>query len=264
MKRYKYYSFLQFKHFVKASCLCKKFSEVVEDEAIFMRILMEVNKYYTSHPQYVMSEEIGEFCGPQCHSDRFNLDKFHFYGTGQIKYYRWGDLLSLVYKDHPQEKATNNFLINPADEEVVTEERFEQYLKDINDNITTNYKIYTHLFVPYSGPQCNKDCKKIKCMQYTVKYKCQPVRKNVVLAEPKESNARETEWKETLENSQISLRVCEHCGVVCILGERAAAKYPLGSYEFKGQKLSLKFNCESLFKKTVKVRMIFKKFLLKM
>ena len=31
------------------------------------------------------------------------------------------------------------------------------------------------------------------------------------------------------------------CGAVWILGERAAAKYPLGCYEFKGQMLSLKF-----------------------
>ena len=66
----------------------------------------------------------------------------------EVKYYKWDDLLSCVYKDHPQEKATNNCLINPADEEVVTEERFEQYLKDINDNIRNNYKKYAHLFVP--------------------------------------------------------------------------------------------------------------------
>ena len=57
------------------------------------------------------------------------------------------------------------------------EERFEQYLKDINDNIRKNDK-RSHLFVPSSGPQC------LKCMQYTIKYKIQPVRKNAVLAEP--------------------------------------------------------------------------------
>ena len=86
-------------------------------------------------------------------------------------------------------------------------------------------------------------------MQYTVKYKIQPVRKNVVLAEPQKSNVRETQLKETFDNSRISLRVCERCGVVRILGERAATKYPLGCYEFKGQMLSLKFKCESLFHK---------------
>ena len=52
---------------------------------------------------------------------------------------------------------------------------------------------------------------------------------------------RETQSKETFDNSQISLHVCERCGAVRILGERAAAKYPLGCYEFKGQMLSLKF-----------------------
>ena len=83
-----------------------------------MQLLTQVNNYYIFHPTCVTSEEIGEFCGSQCHSDRFNRDKFHFYGRGKIKYYRWDDLLSLVYKDNPQEKATNNFLINPADEEV--------------------------------------------------------------------------------------------------------------------------------------------------
>ena len=68
-------------------------------------------------------------------------------------------------------------------------------------------------------------------------------------AQPTKNNERETELKETFDNSQISLRVCEHCGAVCILGERAAAKYPLGNYEFKGQILSLKFNCASLYHK---------------
>ena len=114
------------------------------------------------------------------------------------------------------------------------EERFEQYLKDINDNIRENDK-RSHLFVPTSSPQC------LKCMQYTIKYKIQPVRKNDVLAEPQKTNERETQSKETFDNSQISLRVCERCGAVQILGERAAAKYPLGCYEFKGQMLSLKF-----------------------
>ena len=183
-KRFKYYSFLQFKHFVKISRLDKRFSQVIEDGTFIMEILTQVNHYYISHPANVANEEIGEFCGPQCHNDRFNLEKFHFYGRGKIKYYRWDDLLSCVYKDHPQEKATHNFLINPADEEVVTEERFEQYLKDINDNIRDNYKRYNHIFVPYSGPQCNEDHKNLKCVQYTVKYKIQPVRKNVDFAQP--------------------------------------------------------------------------------
>ena len=107
-KRFKYYSFLQFKHCVKTSCLNKTFSQVIADETFFIEILAQVNNYYIYHPENVANGEISEFCGPQCHS---------------------------VYKDHPQEKATNNFLINPADEEVVTEERFERYLKDINDNI---------------------------------------------------------------------------------------------------------------------------------
>ena len=70
------------------------------------------------------------------------------------------------------------------DEEVVTEERFEQYLKDINDNIRDNHKRYNHIFVPNSGPQCNEDRKNLKCVQYTVKYKIQPVRKNVDFAQP--------------------------------------------------------------------------------
>ena len=105
---------------MKISHLHKKFSQVIEDETFFMQILTQVNNYYICHPANVANEEIGEFGGPQCHSDRFNLDKFHFYGTGKIKYYRWDDLLSLVYKDNPQEKATNNILNNPADEEVVT------------------------------------------------------------------------------------------------------------------------------------------------
>ena len=86
-------------------------------------------------------------------------------------------------------------------------------------------------------------------MQYTVKYKIQPVRKNVVLAEQNINNESEAELKETFDNSQISLRLCEHCGAVRILGERAAAKYPIGNYEFKGQILSLKFNCASLYHK---------------
>ena len=144
------------------------------------------------------------------------------------------DLLSLVYKDNPQEKATNNFLINPAYEEVVMEERFEQYLKDINDNIRKNDK-RSHLFVPSSSPQC------LKCMQYTIKYKIQPVRKNAVLAEPQKTNEEKHSQKKPLTILKFHYMFVNVCGAVRILGERAAAKYPSGCYEFKGQMLSLKF-----------------------
>ena len=44
-KRFKYYSFLQFNHFVKTSCLDKKFSEVIQDGTFFMEILTQVNNY---------------------------------------------------------------------------------------------------------------------------------------------------------------------------------------------------------------------------
>ena len=63
---------------MKISRLDKKFSQVIEDGTFFMEILTQVNHYYISHPAYVANEEIGEFCGPQCHNDRFNLEKFHF------------------------------------------------------------------------------------------------------------------------------------------------------------------------------------------
>ena len=66
---------------MKASCVPK---EVIEDETFFMQILIQVDNYYIYHPTCVTNEEIGEFCGPQCHSDRFNLDKFHFFRQNKI------------------------------------------------------------------------------------------------------------------------------------------------------------------------------------
>ena len=79
-KQFRFYSFLLFKTY------CKKI------EVSFMRILVAVDYYYTVHPEYVTSQRLQEFCGPQSYDDRNCEERFFYYGCGTIKFYRKKDM----------------------------------------------------------------------------------------------------------------------------------------------------------------------------
>ena len=245
-KGFKYFSFLHLKQLVKASRFKGKLSDAIEDEIFFMDMLRKIDNHYICHSSCIKNEEIGDFFGPQCYNDRLNVDKLHYYGQGKIKYYRWDDLLARVRKDYSQEKAAE-FENDVADEKIVTEERFEAYLTDIHNNIRGKYNIYHHLFHPYSGPQCNEDRLNMNRIHYTVKYKSKHPKNNVLHTHPLKSMENRIELKETFDNCNVSFRFCQQCKKVRILGERAAAKYPLGFYQFNNQNQTLIFTCENLF-----------------
>ena len=124
---------------------------------------------------------------------------------------------------------------------------YPKMLHDINDDIARNKNEYHHLFELYSGPQCYEDLfHNPDRMQYDVNYK-QHTKRTAAYATPKQDSACEG-LLETLENSRFSLRVCDECDTIRILGLRAAKKYPVCFYELPGQnnRQSVKFKCEHL------------------
>ena len=84
-------------------------------------------------------------------------------------------------------------------------------------------------------------------MHYTVNYKSKHPKKNVLRTQPLKRTENRGELKETFDNCNVSLRFCQECEKVRILGARAAAKYPAGFYQFNNQHKTLIFTCENLF-----------------
>ena len=68
----------------------------------------------------------------------------------------------------------------------------------------------------------------------------------MVFAEPKRNEC--DDLVETFLNSRFSLRICDNCDKVRILGKRAAQKYPLCFYTYNGEEQFLRFCCKNLFK----------------
>ena len=242
-RKFQYYSFLQFKNYCQK--MGKTLDDVKDDESTFMSILCDVSLYYASNPECACSQEIGEFNGPQSYEDRNIEARFFYYGAGKIKFYRRKDLYEILYKDYGQVK-TNQFLNNPGKSDFIAESAFVRYLHEINENISRNKRKYHGLFVPYSGPQCYEDVLvNPERLQYDVNYKTH-TKREVVYATPKKDSECDS-LLETFLDSRFSLRVCENCDEIRILGKRAAKKYPLCFYEFDGKRQFLKFNCENLF-----------------
>ena len=239
----KYYSFLHFKIVLKK--MGKSVDEIKNDEAAFMDCLQQVNVYFIRHPDVTRSQEIEEFRGPQSYADCHDSTRFHYYGKGSYRYYRRKDLVELLQKDFEQVK-TNEFMNDPVNSQFLSEDRFIQYLHEINDNISRNKNKYHHLFVQYSGPQCYEDLYvDPDRLNYDVNYK-QHAKRESELAVPKKNTDYIEGLHETFENSRFSLRVCIHCDQIRALGLRAAQKYPLCYYEYQGRRHFINFRCNQL------------------
>ena len=243
--RVKYYSYLQFKEVCKN--IGKSVEEVKDNATLFMDCLREVNNYFSYHVDTVTSLQIEEYHGPQSYKDRNDTDRLYYYGKGgQFRYYRKKDLVTMLHPEYGQVKI-NQLLNNPAQAKFMTEQKFVEILKDINDNIRRNYGQYHHLFVPYSGPQCYEDlCIKPERLQYDLNYKTH-IKKDAAKYDAPQKDAVSENLLETFDNSRFSLRVCEECDQIRVLGLRAAKKYPLCYYKFQDQQHFLKFRCDHLY-----------------
>ena len=125
---FRFYSWLRFKDFAKKSG--HSVADVLDSEYLFMKILGEVNRYYSMHSRYVEQEGLEPHRGPQQWPDAYNLFKLHYYGRGWYTYYRKTTFKDVFCEMYGRE-CWPAFEADPQTD-TVSEQHFEQLLKQVH------------------------------------------------------------------------------------------------------------------------------------
>ena len=245
---FRFYSWLRFKDFAKKSG--HSVADVLDSEYLFMKVLGEVNRYYSMHSRCVEQEGLEPHRGPQQWPDAYNLFKLHYYGRGWYTYYR-KTTFKEVFSDMYGRECWPAFEADPQTDSV-SEQHFEQLLKQVHEKIRKHYGRFTHLLETFAGPQCHEDRAFGARLNYDVKFTshqarttrtgrdCPPPADSETQAADSSSHDVDREFP------TFFVRRCCECDTLRVLDGRAAAKYPLGSYTYAGRQQVIKFTCDRL------------------
>lgn len=248
----KYYSFLQLKMELRKYCHIHRvqYQDAFNNKTAFEEALLSVHDYYQKNPDTAIKENIEKGRGPSDFDEREELEKLYYYGRGKIKYYRWSDMGKTIQNEYGQ-TVLAKFSIDPSGN-TISEEAFERFLSEISKDITHNAKRNrVDLHEEYVGPQCYEDRTNLEKLKYNVLYR-ETNRKQTVLPAPSVTHIVDkfSELKETVSNCSFSIRTCQSCNKIRVVGQRAAEKYMLSSYKYGGTTKRLKITCDRFVKLT--------------
>ena len=249
---FRFYSWLRFKEFAKK--LRHSVADVLDSEYLFMKILGEVNRYYSVHQRCVEQEGLEPHRGPQQWPDAYNLLKLHYYGRGWYTYYRKATFKAAFSEMYGRE-CWPAFEADPQTD-TVSEQHFEQLLKQVHEKIRKDHSRYTHLFEIFAGPQCHEDRAFGSRLNYDVKFTSHQARTTRGGRDCPPSAGSETQAADSSSDDvdrefpTFFIRRCCECSKLRVLDGRAAAKYPLGSYTYAGKQQMVKFTCDRLVETT--------------
>ena len=248
----KFYSFLQLKMELRKYCHIHRvqYQDAFNNKTAFEEALLSVHEYYRMNPDTAIKENIDKGRGPSDFDEREDLEKLYYYGRGKIKYYRWSDMEKTIQNEYGQ-TVLAKFSIDPSGD-TISEEAFERFLSDISKDITHNAKRNrVDLHEEYVGPQCYEDRTNLEKLKYNVLYRESNRKQTVLPASPVTHIVdKSSELKETVSNCSFSIRTCQSCNKIRVVGQRAAEKYMLSSYKYGGTTKRLKITCDRFVKLT--------------